>query len=162
MNKRTILITGATSGIGKATADVLARQEAHLVLACRNEEKMNAVIEELKAASGNRSIEGVKLDMAVLDSVRECAGELNKRLGRIDVLINNAGVFSLKRGETTGGFENTFCTNYLSHFLFTHLLLPLILKGQKTENCECRFGFSFLWADKIRRPQLCPAEIQRV
>lgn len=119
---RVVLITGANTGIGRATAADLAGRGAELILACRNEAKTLPVIDELRAASGNDAIELLALDLGDLASVRRAAGEVLAADRPLHVLVNNAGLAG-QRGQTTDGFELAFGTNHLGHFLLTNLLL---------------------------------------
>ena len=128
MALRRFVITGATSGIGLATARELARRGAALVLACRNMEKAARVRDELATFA---PVDVVRLDLASLASVRECAGEIASAHESVDVLVNNAGVFSMMRQETPDGFELTIGVNHLGPFLFTHLLVPLLRCGDR-------------------------------
>jgi len=122
---KTFVITGANTGIGKITARELAKRGAHVILACRSIDKTQPVIDELKRESGNDKIELVALDLADLASVRRCAENLLARNIPIHGLINNAGLAG-SRGTTKDGFELTFGTNHLGHYLLTRLLLDRI------------------------------------
>lgn len=124
MEQKTCLITGANSGIGKETALALARTD-HLVMVCRSKDKGEAAKREIAAKTGNDSIDLLVHDLASLEEVRKLAGEVNGRYKRLDVLVNNAGLFSLM-GKTDDGFETTFEVNYLAPFLLTNLLLALL------------------------------------
>jgi retinol dehydrogenase-12 len=116
---RFMVITGATSGIGRSTAETLAARGASVVLACRSEEKTRPVLDAIAAAGGKAAFES--LDLGDFASVRACAARIHA-LGRpIDVLLNNAGVAG-QRGATKDGFELHFGTNHLGHFLLTALL----------------------------------------
>lgn len=123
---RTIVVTGSNTGIGRVTAEQLARRGARVILANRSEEKTRPVLEAIRAAGG--SAEHLPLDLADLASVRKAAQTLLDRNEPIDVLVNNAGLAGL-RGVTKDGFELTFGTNHLGHYLFTRLLLPLLEKA---------------------------------
>lgn len=120
-NKR-FLVTGANSGIGRATAEALASRGADVVLACRNQEKTQPVIDEIRAKTGNPRVYFHALDLANLNSVRESAASYLETGEKIDALVNNAGLAG-HQGLTSDGFEITFGTNHLGHFLFTLLLL---------------------------------------
>ena len=120
---RTFLVTGATSGIGRATAEALAAAGSRVVLAVRNEDKGSAVAASITAAVPGARLEVRRLDLADLASVRAFA---TSWAGPIDVLINNAGVMSITLARTKDGFELQFGTNHLGHFALTHLLLPMI------------------------------------
>jgi NAD(P)-dependent dehydrogenase (short-subunit alcohol dehydrogenase family) len=118
---RNIVITGANTGIGRATAELLAARGAHVVLACRSVEKTAPVLAGIQAAGG--SAEGVALDLGDLDQVRACAAGLLATDRPIHVLLNNAGLAGT-RGLTKSGFELAFGTNHVGHFLLTMLLAP--------------------------------------
>jgi retinol dehydrogenase-12 len=118
---RNILITGANTGIGRATAEALTARGAHVILACRSQEKTAPVVEALRAAGG--SAESVALDLGDLDQIRRCAEGLLATDRPIHVLLNNAGLAGT-RGLTRSGFELAFGTNHVGHFLFTVLLAP--------------------------------------
>ena len=120
---KTFIITGANTGIGRITARELAKRGDRVILACRSKDKTTPVIDELKRETGNDKIEYVHLDLGDLASVRACAEELLARNTPFDGLINNAGLAG-QRGETKDGFELTFGTNHLGHYLLTRLLLP--------------------------------------
>jgi NAD(P)-dependent dehydrogenase (short-subunit alcohol dehydrogenase family) len=123
---RTVVITGANTGIGKATAAALAAQGFHLVLACRSADKTRPVIDELVRTTGNHDIEHLPLDLADLSSVRRAADELLAADRPLHVLINNAGLAGERGQQTVDGFELTFGVNHLGHFLLTTLLLDRI------------------------------------
>ena len=119
---RTVVITGANTGIGRETARALAARGAMLFLACRSEAKARAVIDVLSTETGNDSLEYVPLDLGSLNSVRACADALLASGEPLHVLINNAGLAGA-RGLTDSGFEVAFGTNHIGHFLLTSLLL---------------------------------------
>jgi NAD(P)-dependent dehydrogenase (short-subunit alcohol dehydrogenase family) len=123
MAGKTVVITGANTGIGRATAEELARRGAQVTMICRSRERGEAACAEIKAATKNESVGLVVADLAVMADVRRAAEEVKKLHPKIHVLINNAAVFLPKREVTPDGLEKTFATNYLSHFLLTHLLL---------------------------------------
>ena len=114
------LVTGSTSGLGKATAFALARQKATVVLACRDRQRGEAVLAEIKEAS----VDLLLLDLSVQHSIRSAVAEFEKRYDHLDVLINNAAVFQRQRTLTADGYETMFATNHLGPFLLTNLLLP--------------------------------------
>lgn len=122
----TILITGTTNGIGRVTARELAEQGHRLVLANRNRDKAEQFADELKASSGNDDISLLDLDLASLQSVRDCAAEFLARHDKLDVLLNNAGMTSSKEVITEDGFESQFAINNLSQLLLTVELLPAL------------------------------------
>jgi NAD(P)-dependent dehydrogenase (short-subunit alcohol dehydrogenase family) len=120
---RTCLITGATSGIGRAAAHALARQGADLVLVARDPARGEAAVEEIMRASGNPAIELLCGDLGELDSVRALARDFLASRRPLHVLLNNAGAIFLQRQETRAGLEATFAVNHLGPFLLTNLLL---------------------------------------
>ena len=121
------LVTGATSGIGEATAIGLAKAGAHVTLVARNEAKAEETRERLRIEAPEVPAEIILCDFASFASIRSAAEEILTRYPRIDCLINNAGVFVLDRQETQDGIESTFGVNHLGYFLFTRLLLPRLL-----------------------------------
>jgi retinol dehydrogenase 12 len=114
-----IIVTGANTGIGRATAEALAARGASLVLACRSEDKTRPVLDAIRLRGGH--VEFVPLDLGDFASVRACAGRIDAMGRPIDVLVNNAGVAG-QRGATHDGYELAFGTNHLGHFLLTMLL----------------------------------------
>jgi NAD(P)-dependent dehydrogenase (short-subunit alcohol dehydrogenase family) len=123
MQGRVCLVTGATSGIGKATALGLARQGAHVVIVARTGAKGEATRQEIQAASGNPAIDLLLADLSEQASVRQLAATIQERYESLHVLINNAGVFLTKRHLTVDGVEMTLAVNHLAPFLLNHLLL---------------------------------------
>jgi retinol dehydrogenase-12 len=119
---RTVVITGANTGIGRVTAVEIARTGARVVLAGRSRERTRATIAEIEALDAPDPA-FVPVDLGDLASVRDAAAEISGLAPTIDVLINNAGLAG-HRGTTTDGFELTFGVNHLGHFLLTHALLP--------------------------------------
>lgn len=117
------MVTGATSGIGKATALGLARQGATVVMVARNKSKGEAARQELQEISGNSSIDLLLADLSAQASVRELVATFVERYPQLHVLINNAGVFLLKRQLSVDGLEMNRAVNHLAPFLLTHLLL---------------------------------------
>ena len=124
MHNKTVLITGANDGIGRATAQRLAEKGAHLVLACRNEIEAQRTAAALVEKTGNENIDTLPLDLADLSSVRAASELFLADYPRLDVLINNAGVYSDSLSRTRDGYELQFGVNHLGHFLLTLNLLP--------------------------------------
>jgi len=118
----TVILTGATRGIGRAAAVELARRDAELALIGRDPERVRAAAEEARAAGGSPVHEHVA-DLARMDEVRQLAAELLEAYPTIDVLANNAGAMFTSRHTTPDGFELTFALNHLAPFLLTNLLL---------------------------------------
>nr|WBO77853.1 oxidoreductase [Streptomyces sp. SBE_14.2] len=123
---RVAVVTGANSGIGYVTARELARKGARVVLACRSERRGTQAGDRLAAEVPGADVEFARLDLADLASVREFAAGLP--YGRLDLLVNNAGVMALPYGTTADGFEQQFGINHLGHFALTGLLLPALLR----------------------------------
>jgi retinol dehydrogenase-12 len=129
MTGKTVVITGANSGIGLSTAVALAGSGARVVITARDQGRADAAVEEIKAHSGSSSVGRVLFDLSSLASVRSGAAEVLERCDRIDVLVNNAGVVLTDRRPTVDGLESTFVVNHLGHFLLTELLLDRIRAG---------------------------------
>ena len=126
---RTVLVTGANSGLGLRTAEALAARGARVLMACRNQEKAAAARDAVAALASGPAPEVVPLDLSDLDSVRTCADELVGELDRLDALVNNAGVMAIPLARTAQGFEMQLGTNHLGHFALTGRLLPVLLKA---------------------------------
>lgn len=123
LSGQVILVTGANSGVGKATALRLARMGATTILACRDLTKARQAKEQIRRVSGSDAVSVVELDLGDLRSVVTCAGEVIAATGGVDVLINNAGATFPSRVLTPQGFEQTFVVNYLGHYVLTRLLV---------------------------------------
>jgi NAD(P)-dependent dehydrogenase (short-subunit alcohol dehydrogenase family) len=126
---RTILVTGANSGLGLRSAEALAARGARVLMACRNQVKAAAALEAVRKAAATAPSEVVPLDLADLDDVRACAERLTGELDHLDVLMNNAGVMAIPHQRTRQGFEMQFGTNHLGHFALAGLLLPLLRRA---------------------------------
>jgi NAD(P)-dependent dehydrogenase (short-subunit alcohol dehydrogenase family) len=122
---RTVVLTGANSGIGLEAARELARAGAHVIMACRNAEKGQAAADQIRREIPEASLDVVALDLASLSSVREFAAGYDR--DQLDLLINNAGVMVPPRTTTEDGFELQIGTNHLGHFALTGLLLPKLM-----------------------------------
>ena len=128
LNNKTIVISGATNGIGKAAAIELSKENPKLLFTYRNQNLADELLTEIKDISPNTQIHSVYCDFSDQDSIKKCTNEINDLCANIDVLINNAGVVNTSYHETGEGIENTFAVNHLGYFLFTNLLLQK-LKG---------------------------------
>lgn len=124
MKSKVCIVTGANTGIGKATALGLARMGATVILACRDQQKGRAALEEIKSQTGSSSLHLMELDLASLASVRAFAQAFEQQFPRLDVLLENAGVSTRVRQLSADGYELDFAVNHLGHFLLTQLLLP--------------------------------------
>ena len=120
------MITGATSGIGKAAAVQLAELGATLVLVGRNPDKTAAAVNQIKDQTGNEEVHFFIADLSSLQAIRQLAFEFKAWHQRLDVLVNNAGALMLSRQKTVDGIEMTFALNHLSYFLLTNLLLDVL------------------------------------
>ena len=126
---RTILITGANSGLGLRSAEALAAKGARVLLACRSEKRAATALEAVKAKATGAAPEVRSLDLQSLASIRTCAAEIADELDSLDVLMNNAGIMAVPKAVTEDGFESQLGTNHLGHFALTGLLLPTLLKA---------------------------------
>lgn len=122
MGGKVALVTGGTSGIGKATATALSAMGAEVVVAGRNRERGERAVAEIRAQTGGK-VDLALYDLASQAEVRGLAEEFGRRYDRLDVLVNNAGLVQSTRTETPDGLETTFATNHLAPFLLTELLL---------------------------------------
>lgn len=150
---RTVIVTGANTGIGRVSAEALAKRGARVFLACRSEEKTRPVLEGIRAAGGDA--EFMRLELADLDAVRASAQAFLDRGEKLHVLLNNAGLAGAK-GTTKQGFELAFGTNHLGPFLFTKLLLPRLRESAPARivNVASRghYRASGIDWDALRRP----------
>jgi NAD(P)-dependent dehydrogenase (short-subunit alcohol dehydrogenase family) len=129
LDEQTILITGSTDGLGEATAERLVRHGATVLVHGRSAQKLERALAKLGVARGAR-VRGLLADLGSLDQVRRLARDTERDVDRLDVLVNNAGVAVMDgRRESHDGFELTFAVNYLSHFLLTAELLPLLRRS---------------------------------
>jgi len=128
LDGKTVVITGANTGIGKETALDLSRRGAKIVMLDVNVEKGELAADEVRKSSEGDVI-FQKIDLASLKSVRECCDQLGNSLDKIDILINNAGIGAIPKRMTEDGLEKQIGTNYFGHFLLTNLLMPLIKKA---------------------------------
>ncbi len=125
---RVAIVTGANIGLGYESALALARKGAQVVIASRDETKGQNAVSKLKQQVAGAKVEFIKLDLANLTSVRGFVHEFKTGYGRLDILMNNAGVMAIPRRETADGFEMQLGTNHLGHFALTGLLLDWLLK----------------------------------
>lgn len=126
MNNKVCMITGASSGIGKATALGLAKMGATVVIVARDQGRGQVAAAEIQAASGNPRVDLLVADLSSQKAVRQLASEFTSRYDRLHVLVNNAGIALTKRTVTEEGLEKVFAVNYLAPFLLTNLLLEAL------------------------------------
>jgi retinol dehydrogenase-12 len=152
---RTFLVTGANTGIGKATAEALAGRGASVYVASRSRDKGEAAVAAIKAATGSDSVFFLALDLADLESVRSCAEGFLAGGEPLHVLVNNAGVAG-RRGLTKQGFELMFGVNHLGHFLLTQLLLDRLVASAParvvTVSSDSHYSARGIDFEAVRRP----------
>ncbi len=127
---RTVVVTGANSGLGLVTAQRLAAAGARVLLACRNPERAAAALDEVRSVATGADPETVPLDLADLDSVEHAAAQIDERVHTVDILVNNAGIMAPPKSWTAQGFETQFGVNHLGHFALTGRLLPRLLAAE--------------------------------
>jgi len=130
MRDKIILITGATSGIGKITAIELAKKGANIIFLARCIENAEKAIAEIKSKSNNSNIDYEICNLASFKQIKATCEKLNTKYERIDILINNAGTWETRFNESLDGIEQTFAVNYLAPFLLCNLLLPMVEKSK--------------------------------
>jgi len=126
---KTVLVTGATSGIGLEASVALARQGARVIMVGRNQAKTEAALADVASRSRSKEVSYLLADFASQASVRALADAVRSRVDRLDVLVNNAGGVNKARTVTADGIETTFAVNHLGYFLLTNLLLDLVVKS---------------------------------
>lgn len=129
MDGRVCMVTGANSGIGFATAKMLAANGAHVVLVCRNADKGRAAQSEITRSTGSARVDLLLADLSRMTAVRDLAEDYQQRFDRLDVLIHNAGVMKRRREVTAEGFEIQFAVHHLAPFLLTHRLLDVMRRN---------------------------------
>ena len=148
MAGKVALVTGASSGIGFATARALAARGAKLILWCRDAARAEASRAAIVRATGNPNVHVVLADLASQVDIRRGAADVLERFPRLDVLVNNAGVVLEKRQETTDGLETMLATNHLAPFLLTHLLRERLVQSAPAR--VVTVSSSALWLGRIR------------
>lgn len=131
MTNKLCIITGANSGIGFETAKELARRGAFIVMVCRNEDKAEAAKQAIQRELPSAGIDIVLCDFSMQDDIHKASAEIQANYEKIDLLINNHGFVAHAYNETVEGVEETFAVNHIGYFLFTHLLMPILLKSEK-------------------------------
>jgi NAD(P)-dependent dehydrogenase (short-subunit alcohol dehydrogenase family) len=126
MQGKICLVTGSTSGIGKATAMGLAKLGATVIMVARDKDRGEATRSEIQTKSGNNSVDLLLTDLASQASIHQMAQDFQQKYSRLDVLVNNAGISPMKRTLTMDGIEKTFAVNVLAYFLLTNLLLDVL------------------------------------
>ncbi len=126
MRGKVCMVTGATLGIGKATAEALAAMGATIIIVGRNAEKGQALADEIKQQTGNSSVVSMSADLSAQAAIRQLVQDFKGQYQQLHVLVNNAGGFFLNRAETVDKLEYTFAFNHLGYFLLTNLLLDVL------------------------------------
>jgi NAD(P)-dependent dehydrogenase (short-subunit alcohol dehydrogenase family) len=150
---RVALVTGAASGIGKATSIGLAREGATVVLLVRNAERGEQALRDVRATVPNAHLKVLDCDLASQSSIRDASRRFVAGHDRLDLLVNAAGVFVKEKKLTAEGIELTFATNYLSYFLLAHELLPL-LRGSapaRVVNVASKYGRAKIDFDDLQK-----------
>jgi NAD(P)-dependent dehydrogenase (short-subunit alcohol dehydrogenase family) len=130
---KVVIVTGATSGLGKEATKILAQKNATVIMAVRNTKKGDTVAQEIKSTTPNAQINIIAMDLNSLASVKSFATAVLSNYDRLDVLINNAGIMACPFDKTKEGFEIQMGTNHFGHFALTGLLMPLL---EKTKNAR--------------------------
>ena len=128
MKDKNILITGATSGIGRSAALALSGMGANITFIARNPQKAEELIKEIRSKN-NKEAEVIIADLSSLEQINQAAAVFKSKNKNIDVLLNNAGIMNTERKLTVDGFEETFAVNHLAYFFLTNLLIDEILQG---------------------------------
>jgi len=136
-----VLITGATSGIGKETAIGTAKLGGTIVFTTRYMQKGELIKNDIVKASNNNKVDFLYCDLASFDSIQSCCDQFKAKYGQLHVLINNAGVWESKRKVSKDGIESTFAVNYLAPFLMTNLLLDALKKGAPSRIINLTSGY---------------------
>lgn len=143
-----VFVTGANSGLGQETARAMAATGAHVVMAGRDQAKLDEAVTAIRAEVPDAQLDTITVDLASLESIRAATSRARQRFEAIDILINNAGVMATPFLHTADGFEMQFGTNHLGHFALTAELMPLIERGnaRRIVNLSSR-GHHFAPAD---------------
>jgi retinol dehydrogenase 12 len=153
MDGRVALVTGAASGIGRATATGLAREGATVFLLVRNTQRGEQAVREIRAQVPDADLEVLECDLASQESIRDAARRFLAGHDRLDVLVNAAGVFVKEKRLTADGIELTFATNYLAYFLLTRELLPLLRSSApaRVVNVASKYGRTTIDFDDLQK-----------
>ena len=127
LTAKVAIVTGANTGIGYEMARALAHKKATVILACRNMDKGEAAVRQIRQEYPEAKVELLQVDLSELASVRRFADEFTSHYDRLDILINNAGIMATPFGKTADGFELQFGTNHLGHFALSGLLFSHII-----------------------------------
>lgn len=131
MSMKKCVITGGNTGIGKATAIALAKQNYEVIIFSRDSQKSDEAIQEIISASGNEKVSLIKVDLSEIDAIKDACGQVSSKHAHIDLLINNAGVMRRKAFLNSKGVEQTLAVNYLAPFLTARLLMEKLQTGSR-------------------------------
>lgn len=156
MDQKIALVTGAASGIGKATATALAQKGYHVVLLVRNAKRGEETVKAIRDAAPGATLEVLECDLSSQASIREAAARFNAKHGRLDVLVNAAGVFVKERSVTIDGIEKTLAINHVAYFLLTNLLLDSLKKAAPSRivNVSSRYGGTKIDFDDLQKTKV--------
>jgi NAD(P)-dependent dehydrogenase (short-subunit alcohol dehydrogenase family) len=147
----TSVVTGCTSGIGRELATLLAERGCHVIGVGRSAQRCSESEQEIRSSTGNSRVAVLTADLSSQSAVRAVAAAIAARASRIDVLVNNAGVFTLSRRETVDGLETQLAVNWLAGFMLTGLLMPLLVAAPAPRVVNLSSGSHFTgtmhWAD---------------
>lgn len=130
--KKLCLVTGASSGIGKFTALEIAKNDFKVVVVCRNKNKAEDTVQEIKSLSKNNDVEYLLCDFSSQKQIKKAAEEFKSKYDKLDILLNNAGLIKGEKTLTEDRIEETFAVNHMGYFLFTNLLLDIIKSTDKS------------------------------
>lgn len=153
MTGKTVLITGANSGLGKAAAKALAGKNASVHMLVRNEQSGNNALEEIRSETGNENLHLHTADLSSQSQIRSFCERFQKQVSKLDVLINNAGVLPSKRTETEDGIELTLAVNLLSGHMLTGLLTDLLKKPESARVINVSSGGMYLAGLRTEDPE---------
>lgn len=146
LDGKNVIITGGNTGLGYETGLDLAKRGANIIIACRNLEKADKAVNNIKQLAGNENIKAEYLDLSDLSTVIAFSKKINSELDKLDILINNAGIMVCPEWRTKDGFEMQFGTNHLGHFLLTNQLMDLLKKPKFSRiiNLSSRAHYGYL------------------
>ncbi|HMQ47025.1 MAG TPA: SDR family NAD(P)-dependent oxidoreductase [Saprospiraceae bacterium] len=145
MSLKTSIVTGATSGLGFATAKALAAKGHEVILVARSQQKGEIALDKIHQESPNAQLHLITADLSQQASIRKLATQIEQQFPKIDVLVNNAGIWNTDRIITVDGIEEVFAVNHLSYYLLTHLLYPLLRLSKEGRVVNVGSDSHFQW-----------------